>query len=137
MQLASGCRRWRRGYWPFEHPVAAAKIGDEAARLADQQDAGGDVPEVEILLPEAVEAAGGDPGEIERGRAEAADAGDFRRDRAEDFRQAGDDRRARSGMPVAISASARSRRAETRRRRSLSQAPLPFSAQKLSSVSGW
>ena len=32
----------------------------------------------------------------------------------------------RYGMPVAISASARSRRAETRRRRSWSQAPLPF-----------
>ena len=36
-----------------------------------------------------------------------------------------------------ISASSRLRRAETRRRRSCSHAPLPFSAQKLSSVSGW
>ena len=51
-------------------------------------DAGGDVPELEILLPEAVEAAGRDPGEIERGRAEAADAGDFGRDRVEDLVEA-------------------------------------------------
>ena len=28
------------------------------------------------VLPEAVEAAGGDPGEVERRRADAADAGD-------------------------------------------------------------
>ncbi len=37
----------------------------------------------------------------------------------------------------ATSASLRSRRADTRSRRSCSQAPRPFSAQKLSSVSGW
>ena len=71
-----------------EPGVAAAEIGDEAARLADQHDAGGDVPELEVLLPEAVEAARRDPGEIERGRAEAADAGDFGRDRVEDLVEA-------------------------------------------------
>ena len=71
-----------------EAGIAAAEIGDEAARLAHQHDAGGDVPELEVLLPEAVEAAGGDPGEIERGRAEAADAGDLGRDRVEDLVEA-------------------------------------------------
>src|SRR3569623_1025485 len=43
----------------------------------------------------------------------------------------------RNGMPVAISASDRSRRAETRSRCSCTQAPRPFSAQKASSGSGW
>src|SRR3546814_16347220 len=74
----------------FDHPVAAAKIGDEAARLAHQQDAGGDIPFLQILFPESVVAAGGDPGEVERGGAETADPGDFGGDRAEDLLEARD-----------------------------------------------
>src|SRR5690348_13090261 len=63
--------------------LGAPEIADEAASLADQQDAGGDVPEIQVLFPEAVEAAGRDPGEIERRGAVAADAGDFGRDSLE------------------------------------------------------
>ena len=58
--------------------VAAVEIGDEAAGLAHQEEAGGDVPRREVALPIGVEAAGRDPGEIERRRAEAAQARDLR-----------------------------------------------------------
>ena len=54
---------------------AAVGVGDPAAGLGDQQQARGDVPGVEVALPVAVEAAGGDPGEVQRRGAEAADAG--------------------------------------------------------------
>src|SRR6266567_3613466 len=57
-----------------EFVAAPVEIGDEAAGLADDEDAGGDVPGVEAVLPETVEAARGHPGEVERGRAAAADA---------------------------------------------------------------
>ena len=60
-----------------EHVVAAVAIGDEAAGLAHQDEPGRDVPGLDIALPIAVEPAGGDPGEIERGGAEAAQAGDL------------------------------------------------------------
>jgi hypothetical protein len=113
-----------------EAGIAAAIVGDEAARLAHQDDARGDVPELEVLFPKSVEAAGRDPGEIERRRAEAADAGDLGRDRVEDAVEAAD-------VAVRlIGDTGGDQRAETRSRLSLSQAPLPFSAQKLSSVSG-
>ena len=46
-------------------------------------DAGGDVPRARAELPERVEPPAGDVGEIERGRARAADAGR----RAHDVRQ--------------------------------------------------
>src|SRR3712207_842674 len=49
--------------------VAAAEVGDKPASLPNQNQPGGKVPELEVLLPEAVEAAGGHPGKIERGRA--------------------------------------------------------------------
>src|SRR5262249_30912618 len=65
--------------------IAAPEIADEAAGLAHQQNASGNVPELQILFPEAVEATGGDPGEIERGGAEAPDPRHFRRDRVEDL----------------------------------------------------
>ena len=63
--------------------ILARGIGDEAARLAHQQHAGGQVPALQSELPEPVVAAGGDPGEIECRRAEAADAGDLRHQHAE------------------------------------------------------
>ena len=91
----------------LEAAVGAAVIGDEAARFLDQQHAGGRVPDVEVVFPEAVEPAGGDPGEIERRRAEAADAGNFRRDRVVDFSPAVAVAAAEWGMPVPIRASSR------------------------------
>ncbi len=58
--------------------VAVANVGGIAAGLADQQHAGSDVPGLDPKLPVTVEAAVGDPGEVQRGGAEAADAGDLR-----------------------------------------------------------
>ena len=46
----------------------AVHAGDAAAGLLDDQRAGGDVPRLEVLLPEAVEPARGDVAEVERGR---------------------------------------------------------------------
>src|SRR5687768_13187507 len=85
MELVVGGQHLALGH----RPVAAAIVADEAARLADQQYAGGDVPAVELFLPEAVVAAGGDPGEVERGRSEAAHPGDLRRDRVQYLLEAG------------------------------------------------
>ena len=47
----------------------ALQRGDDAARLANEERAGGDVPRGEAELPEGLEAAAGDVGEVERGRA--------------------------------------------------------------------
>src|ERR1700681_921197 len=60
----------------FENVMAAVEIGDKPARLAHEQDAGGKIPGRQAALPKAVETAGGDPGEIERGSASAAYPGD-------------------------------------------------------------
>ena len=51
---------------------SAGAIADAPARLLDDQDAGGDVPGVELQLPEAVEAARGHVAEVERRAAVAA-----------------------------------------------------------------
>jgi len=40
---------------------------DQSAGFLDEQDAGGDVPEVQIQLPEAVQPAGCHIGQIQRG----------------------------------------------------------------------
>ena len=53
---------------------AAGEIADDAARLAHQHDARRHVPEIDVALPIAVEAAGRRPGEVQRGGAEAAHA---------------------------------------------------------------
>ena len=68
----------------FDHPVLAAIVGDEAARFLDQEDPGRNVPDVEIVFPEAVEPTRRDPGEVEARGAQAADARHFGCDRAED-----------------------------------------------------
>src|SRR4051812_32486279 len=68
--------------------VGAAEIGDVAARLPNEEDAGGEVPELQVLLPEAVVAAGGDPGEVQRRRPVAANAGNVGRDGVEDLGEA-------------------------------------------------
>src|SRR6266851_7859236 len=60
-----------------EHVVAAVEIGHEAARLAHDQQARRHVPGREVALPVGVEPAGGDPGEIERRGAEAAQPRDL------------------------------------------------------------
>ena len=51
----------------FDRAVATAEIADEAASLAHQQHAGGDVPDVELAFPETVETARRDPCEVEAG----------------------------------------------------------------------
>ena len=53
------------------------EIADKAAGLAHERDARRHVPGREVALPIGIETAGGDPGEIERGRAEAAQPGDL------------------------------------------------------------
>ena len=87
-RLAAGRRPQQRQQLPLDKLVAAAdRAGleeillavaarDIAAGLADQQLAGGDVPGVEPALPEAVEPAGGDIGEVERDAAGAAHVDD-------------------------------------------------------------
>ena len=57
---------------------AAAISRYEAARLAHQQATGSGVPRREIAFPETVIAAGSDPREVERGRAEPANSGNLR-----------------------------------------------------------
>src|SRR4051812_44630059 len=57
--------------------VMARHAGDEAAGLAHDDLAGCDVPGLQIVLPIAVEPAGGDEGEVERCRAETAEPCDL------------------------------------------------------------
>ena len=68
----------------LEHPVLPTIVADKAAGFADKQHACRRIPNVEIVLPEAVEPTGRDPGEIERRRAEPADAAHLRCNRTED-----------------------------------------------------
>ncbi len=56
-----------------ERRLRTLERGHYAAGLADEQGAGGEVPGHEDQLPERVEAAAGDVGEVERGGAGAAD----------------------------------------------------------------
>src|SRR6266702_196735 len=56
-------------------------VANRPARLAHHDQAGGDVPGLEVAFPIAIEAAGGDEGEVEGGGAEAAEAGDAVLDR--------------------------------------------------------
>ena len=102
LQLASGSPSTRRHIRRARTQRSrAAEIGDEAARFAHQQDARRDVPQVEIVFPEAVQPPGRDPGEIERGRAEAADARDLRaRPRRRSSPIAAKSPCPRNGMPV-------------------------------------
>src|SRR4051812_12635288 len=75
----------REEFAPLHRLVTAAEIGDEPTRFLDQQQAGRDVPRLEIAFPIAIETARGDPGEIERGRAETADPRYIGADRTEDL----------------------------------------------------
>src|SRR5687767_12262920 len=69
----------------LEHPVAASKVSDESAGFPDQQYACRRIPGLEVFLPEPIEPASRDPCEIERGRSEATDSGDFGRHCVEDL----------------------------------------------------
>ena len=60
-----------------EHILAAVAIADETAGLAQQNEACRDVPGLDVALPIAIETAGRDPGEVERGGAEAAQPRDL------------------------------------------------------------
>src|SRR5262249_13632694 len=74
VQLRVGGKRAAAG----EHVVTAIDLADIAPGFAHEDDAGGDVPGRQVVLPEAFVAARGDIGEVEGGAAEAADAGDGR-----------------------------------------------------------
>src|SRR5215831_14028150 len=56
-----------------ERVVIALDAGDGATGFAHYDLAGRNVPRLQIALPVAVEASGGDKGEIERGGAETAE----------------------------------------------------------------
>src|SRR5215467_6668706 len=60
----------------LDHIVASVEIGDEAAGFAHQRDSRRHVPRRQPALPIGVEAAGRDPGEIERCGAESPQSGD-------------------------------------------------------------
>src|SRR3546814_17700466 len=62
----------------LDRALAAAEIADEAARLAHQQHAGGNVPDVEVGLPETVQSARCPPSDVQAPGADTADAGDLR-----------------------------------------------------------
>ena len=63
--------------WPLASTASPPSgSAGEAAGFAHQEHAGGEVPRRKVALPIGVEAAGGDPGEIERRRAEAAQPGE-------------------------------------------------------------
>src|SRR4051794_9616032 len=60
-----------------ENVVAAVDVGYETAGLAHHDDSRRRVPGRKIALPIPVESAGCDPGEVERGGAEAAQPRDL------------------------------------------------------------
>src|SRR3546814_3669864 len=56
---------------------------------SDLKDTGGDIPKLQVAFPKAVETPCRDPGQIERGRSEAADARYFGRDRVQNALEPG------------------------------------------------
>src|SRR5262245_46546939 len=60
-----------------EDVLAAVEVRGEAASLAYHENTGRHVPGTKVALPKAIEAASGDPGEIEGGGAEATQARDL------------------------------------------------------------
>ena len=107
-----------------------------AARLAHQQQPGRHVPAASARVPRSRRSVRPRP---RRGRAPPRRTGGCRRPAASAPPACGRTpagaaaRHAANGMPVANTASFSSRRAETRRRRSFTKAPPPFSAQNISS----
>src|SRR3546814_1332299 len=73
----------------FNGAIPAPEIADESACFAHQKDTGGDIPKLQVAFPKAVETPCRDPGQIERGRSEAADARYFGRDRVQNALEPG------------------------------------------------
>ncbi len=65
-----------------QHAILAVGVAHIAACLAQDDDAGGEVPGPQIALPEAVEPAGRGPGQVERSGAHAPHPGGCRHDGA-------------------------------------------------------
>ena len=57
----------------LEDAVAALEVGGDPARLAHEEHAGGEIPRLQLHLPEAVEATAGEVREVDRGAAQAPD----------------------------------------------------------------
>ena len=108
--------------------IAAVEVGDKAAGLAHQDDARRHIPGLKVALPVAVEPAGGDPGEVERGGAELrrrpATFGCIARELSRGSARRSP--RPRCGRPQAINASPRLRRAATRMRLVVEERALAF-----------
>ena len=122
--MRSSSRSWTAG-GPGDHiarleprGVVTRPVGDDAAGLAHEERAGGDVPRSERLLEVAVEHAGRAPREVERRRARR-DAGP--RTCAARARRPGSTRR---GARASCGTGSRSRRSPRRRSRSLISEPL-------------
>ena len=86
--------------------LASPEIGDDAARLPDQEHTGRDVPGRQLLLPEAVEPPGRNVRQIERGGPWTTDALGLPRDAPNWRRYSGTRLVSLKGKPVPISANA-------------------------------
>ena len=119
--------------------VAIAHIGGKTAGLAHQQKPGADVPRLDPKLPRYPSnrpcATHARSSAAEPNRRIPATCGINTASVRLNARCRGADTAA-NGIPVANTASFISRRADTRRRRSFTNAPVPFSAQNISSTAG-
>jgi hypothetical protein len=77
----------------LQRVFAAVQLGHDAAGFLDEQDSRGHVPGLQVQLPEGIEPAARDVGEVERGGAGAAHSRGLLDDRAE-LRQVGVEARA-------------------------------------------
>src|ERR1700736_500676 len=74
---------------PFgQHLGAAVRVGPAASRLVHDDNSSGDIPGLQITLPEAVVISRGNKAKIEGGGAETAKIADLRHDRGEIGREA-------------------------------------------------
>src|SRR3546814_13813493 len=83
----------------FNGAIPAPEIADESACFAHQKDTGGDIPKLQVAFPKAVETPCRDPGQIDRGRSDAADAPYFGRGRVTNSTEQGTDAMAHDGKP--------------------------------------
>ena len=116
--------------------VAAVEVGDDPARLAHHQDAGADIPGREAELEEAVVDAGRRIGEVEGGRAAAADGLRQREDVAEDAEIEVEGRQGAPGIAGGEERALQAVLPETRIGRPFQVAPPPRTAEKRFSPSG-